>query len=56
METRPHLRHLSFLKHQLGFTNSVMVERIGLGGGLILLWHASFDVQLLSYSQGHIDT
>lgn len=56
METRLQYCHFPFLKHQLGFTSGVMVERIGMGGGLILLWHEALDVQLLSYYQGHIDT
>lgn len=51
METRLQYRNFQFLKHQLGFTKGVMVERIGMGGGLILLWHEMLDVHLLCFSQ-----
>lgn len=55
METRLPHHKFGLLKMQLGFCKGFMVERVGLGGGLISLWRDDLDVQLVSYSQGHID-
>ena len=44
-----------FLKFSLGFSNCIVVDRVGLGGGLALLWNSTFDVALQSFSVGHID-
>lgn len=40
---------------RLGYANCLVVDRVGLGGGLMLLWSSEISVQILSYSQGHID-
>lgn len=55
METRLLKVRFSSLKMQLGFGHGFMVERPGLGGGLIMLWRKDLEVQLHSYSLGHID-
>lgn len=56
MEIQLQQQQFRLLKHQLGFTNGIMVGRVAMGGGLILLWRAELDVQIVSYSQGHIDS
>ncbi|KAL5834936.1 hypothetical protein ACOSQ3_014526 [Xanthoceras sorbifolium] len=38
-----------------GFIGKLVVDRIGRCGSLYLLWNASSDVNLLSYSEFHID-
>lgn len=55
METRILQKKFISLKVQLGFSNGFMVERIGPGGGLIMLWKEDLDVTLVSFSSGHID-
>lgn len=47
--------YISRLKFSLGFSHGYEVSRQGLGGDVALLWHDHIDVQLLSYSNGHID-
>lgn len=36
-----------YLKAQLGFSNGFMVEKVGLGGGLIMLWQAAMGLILM---------
>ena len=55
IETKMSLYNMSRLKYLLGFTNCFGVDRTDLGGGLLLLWHEDWDVELQSYSTGHID-
>ena len=43
------------LRFLLGFRNGFGVDRVGIGGGLILLWKEELEVSLQSYSVGHID-
>ena len=39
---------------KLGFDNWWAVDRVGLGGGLLLLWKADVTLKVLSWSCGHI--
>lgn len=55
METRLLMVHFSSLKMQLGFGHGFMVELSSLGGDLIMLWRKDLEVQLHSYTLGHID-
>ena len=40
---------------RLDFNNSFVVDKIGLSGGLDIIWNNDLIVFLLSYSIGHID-
>lgn len=55
MEIRLLHNKFPLLKNQLGFHNGFMVDRVGFGCGLILLWRHDLSVSLRSYSNGHID-
>lgn len=55
METRLLQRRFIFLKQQLRISQGLMVDRVGLGGGLVLLWRDHVDATLISMSTGHID-
>lgn len=55
METRLPSYILLFLKNSLGYSHGFAVDRSGQGGGLTMLWRDELDVQLISYSTGHID-
>ncbi|KAK6134544.1 hypothetical protein DH2020_031714 [Rehmannia glutinosa] len=39
----------------MGFVGSFCVDCVGLSGGLLLLWSDRWDVEIKSYSFGHID-
>lgn len=39
----------------MGFRNGVFVNRVGLSGGLALLWREDIDVTLQTFSRRHID-
>lgn len=39
----------------LGFVHYLVVDRMGLAGNLGLFWKNSVDVNVLSFSTGHID-
>lgn len=43
------------IRLDLNFDCCLSVPSIGLSGGLMLLWNNEWDVQIMSYSQGHID-
>lgn len=53
METRMTLAQMEKRHIQCGFHGGVTVGREGLGGGFMLMWAKGWQVQLLSYSQGH---
>lgn len=54
-ETHLENKEAKKVRVKLGFNNCFVVEREGLGGGLMLLWAEKMEVVLASYSQGHID-
>ncbi|KAK2661255.1 hypothetical protein Ddye_007788 [Dipteronia dyeriana] len=39
----------------LGYERKLVINSIGRSGGLCLFWYSSIEVNLLSYSQDHID-
>jgi hypothetical protein len=44
------------LSHSLGFDNSFAVSSSGRSGGLGLFWNKEIKIEVLPYSQYHIDT
>ncbi|POO04030.1 Endonuclease/exonuclease/phosphatase [Trema orientale] len=55
IETKLALAHVLRLRNLLNFHNGFEVPRIGLAGGLILLWSDTVEPTILSSSQHHID-
>jgi exonuclease III len=49
-----HRNKIEELRYLLGFDFCFSVDRIGRGGGLALFWRASFNCQIVNYSQNHI--
>jgi hypothetical protein len=47
METHRSAKRAINLKWRLGLKNSVGVDSVGQGGGLVLFWHESLEVVLL---------
>lgn len=43
------------IRVRLGFTSCFTVDALGRSGGLSLLWHDRFDLDIKSYSRYHID-
>ena len=46
---------LKEIKRNLNFAHLHFVERINRGGGLVLFWRHSIDIQVVSSSKNHID-
>ncbi|XP_031094434.1 uncharacterized protein LOC115998904 [Ipomoea triloba] len=55
METKARSMQLERLRVRMGFEGLFSVDRVGLGGGLALLWRESGMATLLSYSDNYID-
>ena len=55
IETKLSAKKMLALKFSLGFSFGFAVDRVGLGGGLALLWKPSLDVSLQTFSSYHID-
>ncbi|KAL5856859.1 hypothetical protein ACOSQ3_004317 [Xanthoceras sorbifolium] len=43
------------IRVKLGFDGCFVVDRVGTGGGILLLWQNSVDVSVWSFNCGHID-
>lgn len=43
------------LKRNMGYSVGFGVHEVGRSGGLFLLWADGLDVNIQSYSKGHID-
>ncbi|KAL5859559.1 hypothetical protein ACOSQ4_000855 [Xanthoceras sorbifolium] len=54
-ETRLNSFGAGNIRVHLGFDGCFVVDRVGTGGGLILLWQISVDVSVRSFNCGHID-
>ena len=55
MQTRYQVTKLENWKLKLGFQRKLVVNSVGNAGGLCLFCSDEMDVELLSYSQAHID-
>lgn len=55
LETQIHRARVESLKSTLGFDNSFAVSSSGHSGGLGIYWNNKTRVELLPYSQYHID-
>jgi hypothetical protein len=55
METKISAKRVENLRTTLGMAGCYAVESDGLSGGLGLFWSAEYDVDVKSYSSGHID-
>ncbi|KAK3230152.1 hypothetical protein Dsin_002033 [Dipteronia sinensis] len=40
---------------KLGFEGGFAVDRVGLGGGLMMFWREEIDLNVRSFTKGHID-
>lgn len=55
LETQVHKARVEGLRSTLGFDNAFSVSSLGRSGGLGLFWNNEIKVELLPYSQYHID-
>ncbi|XP_050233384.1 uncharacterized protein LOC126681873 [Mercurialis annua] len=55
METKISRHKLYGIRSQLGFDGIFIVDSVGTGGGLAMLWKGKGAASLLSYSHNHID-
>lgn len=55
IETKVPSRMWDWLRIKIGFRNCFVVDRVGLSGGLALLWNEEVDLTIKSYSRYHID-
>lgn len=55
LETQVHKSRVEGLKSTLGYDCAFAVSSLGRSGGLGIYWNKSTSVQLLPYSQYHID-
>ena len=55
METKLRKKGIEGVRDELKIDNVVCEDRIGIGGGLALLWDSKWDVKLKTLSKSHID-
>ncbi|GAV68371.1 hypothetical protein CFOL_v3_11874, partial [Cephalotus follicularis] len=48
-------RYMQRVKVRLGFQNCMLVDPVGIGGRLALLWEEELDLSIQSYSKSHIE-
>lgn len=53
-ETRCSFSYMEALKVKWNY-HGVVVDKVGLSGGLALLWRKDVDISLMSFSHNHID-
>jgi hypothetical protein len=51
-----HRSRVESLKHTLGYDNAFAVSSLGRSGGIGVFWNNEIKVEILPYSQYHIDT
>lgn len=56
METKLDARAMERIRCKLGLQGCFTVDRMGLSGGLALLWVGELRLQIKSFSKGHIDS
>ena len=54
-ETKMLPMQMNNVRVELNFENCFTVSRNGLGWGLVMLWSSDIDINIVSYSQHHID-
>ncbi|KAK2652482.1 hypothetical protein Ddye_012359 [Dipteronia dyeriana] len=55
METKSNHVRLEWIRVKLGYIGKLVVDSVGMKGGLCLFWDDSIDVNMISYSKFHID-
>ena len=55
METKRKSNEMEWLRSKWGFDNCLTMDCRGRGGGLAILWLNSAQVEILSFSNMHID-
>ncbi|XVF40999.1 hypothetical protein PTKIN_Ptkin01aG0245300 [Pterospermum kingtungense] len=55
MKTRRRSNEMERIRVRLRFDSCMVVEPVGRGGGLALLWLMEVNLEVLSYSKNHID-
>ena len=55
METKLKKKGIEEVRDELKINNVMCVDRIGMSGGLALLWDSKWDVKLKTLSKSHID-
>lgn len=54
-ETKCEQVTIKWVARKLGFLKSFVVNKVGMGGGLALLWRKGFEVKLRGFSHNYID-
>jgi len=55
LETHVYKSRVEGLKHTLGYANAFAVSSSGRSGGLAIFWNSDIKIDILPYSQYHID-
>ncbi|XP_028075737.1 uncharacterized protein LOC114277953 [Camellia sinensis] len=56
VETKLDARAMERIRCKLGLQRCFTVDRVGLSGGLALLWVGEIQLQIKSFSRGHVDS
>jgi hypothetical protein len=56
LETQIQKSRVEWLKRMLGYDDTFAVSSFGRSGGLRIFWNNEIKLEILSYSQYHIDT
>lgn len=55
MEPKIDKSRLDYIRCTLGFKHGLVVERVGLSGGMVLWRREEVEIQILNFSRYHID-
>jgi hypothetical protein len=55
METKLRRKKMEFVRMKMGFPNMFVVDCVGKGGGLALLWDGGVEAEIQNFSQRHIN-